>query len=155
MVMTLIDELKQTGKEDATLLKKLFVVVGLLYRENRIKSANKVNVAKSALDDLLDTTSDNISTDVDRKMVEDPWKGIQQTQGCPISYANTTALHNVSYSLEPFPEYVPLDVQLLRSIWTTSVRSFTLRLNHPIRLMSKSIGVNLGQNSKFEVFVKY
>ena len=74
MVMTLIGELKKAGKGDATLLKKLFVLIGLLYQENRNKD-NK-SVTKNALDDLLSSTDDVIPTKSDKIMVEDPWKGL-------------------------------------------------------------------------------
>lgn len=72
MVITLIGELKKSGKGDAALFKKLFVLIGMLHQEGR-KKANKSAIS-NALDDLL-TTDEAIPTDSDKKMVEDPWKG--------------------------------------------------------------------------------
>lgn len=73
MLITLIGELKKTGKGDAALFKKLFVLIGMLHQEGR-KKANKGTIS-NALDDLLMTTDEAIPTDSDKKMVEDPWKG--------------------------------------------------------------------------------
>lgn len=72
MLITLTGELKKSGKGDAALFKKLFVLIGMLHQEGR-KKANK-GASSNALDDLL-TTDEAIPTDSDKKMVEDPWKG--------------------------------------------------------------------------------
>ena len=71
MVMKLFEELEKTNKGDAILFKKLFVLIGLLFQENKTnKTAGKI-----ALDDLL-STDETILINAERKIVEDPWKGM-------------------------------------------------------------------------------
>lgn len=72
MVMTVISELKKAKKGDAILFKKLFVLIGLLCKENRSNTSGS-----NTLEDLL-STDEIIPFNADRKMVEDPWKGTSQ-----------------------------------------------------------------------------
>ncbi len=88
MVVTLIGELKKTGKGDAALFKKLFVLIGMLHQEGRRK-ANK-GATSTALDDLL-TTDEAIPSDLDKKMVEDPWKGMASF-GDRVQFCNSLLL---------------------------------------------------------------
>lgn len=84
MVMTLIEELKKAGTGDAALFKKLFVLIGLLYQESRSKESGKA-ANKTALDDLL-SSDQVIPSELDKQIVEDPWKGRHQDMPWGVAF---------------------------------------------------------------------
>lgn len=68
--MKIINSYKQQNKNDPLTLKKLFVLIGLIYEENRAKGKeSKVDT----LNELLD--AEDVFTANQDTMIEDPWKG--------------------------------------------------------------------------------
>ena len=70
MITRLINEMSKSNRKDALTLKKLFVLIGLLYEDNRSKNNE---ASKNALNELLDA-DDMFNADYSQ-MTVDPWKG--------------------------------------------------------------------------------
>lgn len=78
IIIKLADSIKMNSANNVIVLKKLYVIIGILYEENRKK--NREN-KQDSLNELL-SHSEIFSANNFHRTIEDPWKGLFEDVRC-------------------------------------------------------------------------